>query len=402
MMKFFTTLSFILFFRFPSPAQQKKAIAGKKIYTQKPLLKSTTKKTLNFSDLTTSGNVEKPFNFDGQWKGGFTDNSSGFIGYGNDNIDYVLELECSGSIVTGYSYTYFTGGPKRYYTICKLKGTLNKATKEIVVTESERTKYNTPPEFRNCFQTHKLKYSKDTGDVETLHGMWIPAPNQQGDCGFGETTLTRRLLKKIPLLSSSKALVATSQKNTPFSDMNRPAPQSVTVKQRSTLQNQNKKIVPNGKSPVAKNNNIAKNDTRIIDKIPLINSQPKEGNEIAPPKINFEKRINNLLKTIEIEQDTFRVQLYDNGEIDGDSVSVFFNGALLVSHKRLSDKPITLTLTLNKNVSDNELTMYAENLGAIPPNTALMIVTDGDKRYEVRITSDTERNGTIDFEHKPR
>jgi hypothetical protein len=50
--------------------------------------------------------------------------------------------------------------------------------------------------------------------------------------------------------------------------------------------------------------------------------------------------------------------------------------------------------------SDNELTMFAENLGSIPPNTALMIVNDGDKRYEVRITSDTQKNGTIAFVHK--
>ena len=257
-MKFFTTLWFLLFFCSTIPAQQKKVIAGKKTYTQKSPLKSSTKKPLNFSDLTTAGNVEKPFGFDGQWKGSFTDNSSGFIGYGNDNIDYVLELECSGSTVSGYSYTYFTGGPKRYYTICKLRGTLNKATKEIVVTEYERTKYNTPPEFRNCFQTHKLKYSKDTGDVETLHGMWIPAPNQQGDCGFGETTLTRRLLKTIPLLNPSKPLVATSQKYTPFRDMNRPATQSVNIKQKSTVQNPNKKIVPNVKSQAEKNNTIAK------------------------------------------------------------------------------------------------------------------------------------------------
>jgi len=30
--------------------------------------------------------------FDGQWRGGFTDNSSSFIGFGDDRIDYVLEL----------------------------------------------------------------------------------------------------------------------------------------------------------------------------------------------------------------------------------------------------------------------------------------------------------------------
>jgi hypothetical protein len=44
--------------------------------------------------------------------------------------------------------------------------------------------------------------------------------------------------------------------------------------------------------------------------------------------------------------------------------------------------------------------MYADNLGAIPPNTALMIVTDGTKRYEVRIESDTEKSGSVVFTHE--
>ena len=50
----------------------------------------------------------------------------------------------------------------------------------------------------------------------------------------------------------------------------------------------------------------------------------------------------------------------------------------------------------------NELIMYADNLGEIPPNTALMIVTDGDNRYEVRITSDLQKSGTIRFVRKPK
>ena len=65
----------------------------------------------------------------------------------------------------------------------------------------------------------------------------------------------------------------------------------------------------------------------------------------------------------------------------------------------LSTKPISLTLALNENVKENIITMYADNLGSIPPNTALMIVTDGDKRYEVRISSDTEKSGSVIFEH---
>ncbi|MEO6329623.1 MAG: hypothetical protein ABIO55_11850 [Ginsengibacter sp.] len=339
--------------------------------------------------------------FDGQWKGGFTDNSSGFVGFGGDKIDYVLELECHGSNITGYSYTYFMGGAKRYYTICKLKGTLYRSTKEIVVTEFERTKYNTPPDFRNCFQTHRLRYVKDSSDVEILEGSWMPAPHQSPGCGFGKTTLTKRLMKNLPVISNT--MPSTAKKNTPYKDLNK-GHQSppLALKQKTSGKEENKKPLTSAK-PIQKND-VAKNDkeTEVKNTIPIIIPEIKMENRAISPLSNFEKRTKSVLRTIEIQEDSFRVQLYDNGEIDGDSVSVFYNGSLLVSHKGLSDKPITLSLALDKSSGINELTMYAENLGTIPPNTALLIVTDGNNRYEVRITSDTEKNGTIAFVHKKR
>ena len=94
--------------------------------------------------------------------------------------------------------------------------------------------------------------------------------------------------------------------------------------------------------------------------------------------------------------------LYDNGEIDGDSISLFFNGRLILSHKRLSDKALRLKLDVDANRQINELIMYAENLGTIAPNTALMVVNDGDNRYEVRISSDLQKSGVIRFIHKPK
>jgi hypothetical protein len=39
--------------------------------------------------------------------------------------------------------------------------------------------------------------------------------------------------------------------------------------------------------------------------------------------------------------------------------------------------------------------MVAENLGSIPPNTSLMIVTAGTKRYEVYISSNEQRNAKV-------
>ena len=134
-------------------------------------------------------------NFTGQWKGEFIDKSTSFTGWGGDRCEYVLELECSGNKVSGYSYTYFSDGGKRYYTICKLSGTINKSKKSIEVKETERTKTNVPITIRNCFQIHRLTYFQK-GDELSLEGSWVPVPNQEGDCGYGTTILSRRVLQK--------------------------------------------------------------------------------------------------------------------------------------------------------------------------------------------------------------
>lgn len=350
----------------------------------------------------------KAQNFNGQWKGSFVDNSVSFMGIASEKIDYVLELECSGTDVSGYSYTYFTEGGKRYYTICKLHGTINRATKEIVVTEFERAKYNTPPDFSNCFQTHRLKYLKQNSDTETLQGSWVPAPNQSGNCGYGRTILTRAVVKRNPVVTKNISPALSPKKNQPFRDMNRQRQKPVAHHTRPANKPQ-PKINKTPQPPLVKNNSTIKKQTPAIEKKDTVVHQPVTVNKPAPKKeekavasdIKFEKRINSILKTIPIKNETFTVDFYDNGEIDGDSISVFFNGKLMLSHKRLSDKPISLTLTVDPNREVNELVMYAENLGTIPPNTALMIVHDGDNRYESRIESDLGRNGTIRFSYKP-
>jgi len=41
--------------------------------------------------------------------------------------------------------------------------------------------------------------------------------------------------------------------------------------------------------------------------------------------------------------------------------------------------------------------MVAENLGDIPPNTALLIITAGNKRYSLYLTSTEKKNAQVRF-----
>jgi hypothetical protein len=342
-----------------------------------------------FAQHTTSHKKNSEVNFNGQWKGGFDETTYGYSGLGGSHLTYVLELQTEGTRVSGYSYTYFNEFGKKYYTICRLTGLLNRVTNEITVTEVERTKFNTPPDFVNCFQTHRLHYEKEGDDTEVLRGTWIPAPNQGKGCGKGTTLLARRIVNKLPMgiKPNRKAEIAKS----PQKRVTPNKPSKVSPKKTSpAIVKKDQAEKPKQKLP-----SLAKDSPG--DEKSIISPEIK--NITAAPKKRFENRRKDIVKTIVINQPTFRLDFYDNGEIDGDSISVFYNEKLVLSHKKLTDKPISLTLSLDEGARENIVTMYAENLGTIPPNTALMIVTDGNKRYEVRITSDTEKSGSVIFVH---
>jgi hypothetical protein len=342
--------------------------------------------------------VSKAQNFTGQWKGTFTDKSSSFSGWGGDKCDYVLELEVSNNVVSGYSYTYFFDGGKKYFTICRLTGKVNTKSKYVEVTEVERTKTNVPLNINNCFQVHKLTYFKK-GTELSLEGSWVPAPNQSGDCGYGVTALSKReLITSLPNFNKS-TVRADKPKKTIASKPKTTAPITTKVVPKPKINNTvTTTITPNATNPSLKKNVITKEETKKTS--PTVST----GKIITPatPNVNFAKRETTVLKTIEIENETFKVDLYDNGEVDGDSISLFFNNKLLLSHKKLDTKPISLTLNVDEKKGVNELVMYAENLGEIAPNTALMVVTDGPHRYEVRIASDLQKSGVIRFIHKPK
>jgi len=114
----------------------------------------------------------------------------------------------------------------------------------------------------------------------------------------------------------------------------------------------------------------------------------------------FKEREKVVAEELTVETDSIKVDFYDNGEIDGDSISVFLNDKLIAFNRILSTRSVHFDIPLDSTKEINEITMFADNLGAIPPNTALMIVNDGKKRYEVRLTSNLEKSATIRIKKK--
>jgi hypothetical protein len=127
----------------------------------------------------------------------------------------------------------------------------------------------------------------------------------------------------------------------------------------------------------------------------------EETKENKEKKQEFRNRQKNYLKEIEVQNKQLKIEFYDNGAIDNDSISVFFNNNLVVPKSMLQHKAIEINITLNTQLPYNELSIFAESLGTIPPNTTAVIIYDGKKRYEILITSDFQKNGTIKLIYKP-
>lgn len=119
------------------------------------------------------------------------------------------------------------------------------------------------------------------------------------------------------------------------------------------------------------------------------------------PKVNqFNKRSTVVKNEITVNSDSVRITFYDNGTVDGDTISVFYNKIPILTRQGLNTEGINVYVMLDPATEVHEISMFAENLGSMPPNSALMVVHDGIERYEVFMTSTLSSNGTVRLRKK--
>ena len=122
---------------------------------------------------------------------------------------------------------------------------------------------------------------------------------------------------------------------------------------------------------------------------------------ISAPKMMIEKRKAEPVqaKSFDIYEDSVTLSLYDNGEIDGDVVSLLLNDVPIATQVALSEKPFKITIPVMRD-QVNRLELYAESLGKTPPNTGLVVVNTGTQRYQIFFSASLQQNAVVYLERK--
>lgn len=146
---------------------------------------------------------------------------------------------------------------------------------------------------------------------------------------------------------------------------------------------------------------VLKEEEPVVQKDTLVKAHAEPETILNSPETEaLQQRNKAIVKEISAVNNRLRLELYDNGQIDYDSVSLFLNNRQILPKTMLTHKAIKLFIDLDPALETNEISMFAENLGQIPPNTAAMIIYDGTTRYEAILTSDLKKNATIRIRRK--
>jgi len=328
-----------------------------------------------------------------------------FITDDGDQYRFEVQMEQSNNTLSGVTYSY---REKQFYGKCTMTGNFSNSSGNALIQEIKTIEVKMSLANVACIQKCRLTYAK-SGKEEFLEGTFssviertdsLGGRRKGDDCGGG-----KMILRKV-ITSDFYVEPFLRKKNTPINN-NPPLVKTNPVTNNSTTKtttkppptNQNK----NNPANTNKNTVLVKPKTDSV-KVEVDPIQPGDKKDLTIRSNNktpdiLKKRENSLVQTLTINSENVIVKLYDNGEIDDDTISVYLDSKLILSNKRLSAAAITVNLKMDESNPDHELIMVAENMGRIPPNTSLMIVTAGDQRFEVRITSTEQKNAMVRFKY---
>ena len=272
--------------------------------------------------------------------------------------NYELALSEYRDKITGYSYTTFVVNDTFYYSVKRVHATKNGAT---LIVEDDKMLVNNFPESpaKGVKQINTIPLiEKDT--VRSVNGKWETTQTKKYYVLHGAVDMRR------DEDSTHSALIAhLKELKIIASPSTKAAPESVKIKAEK-------------------------------DKVKKEPSKQKSTAIVPEKNFSYDQRKQQIIQTLNIESDSLVLSFYDNGVVDGDVISVYVNDQNVLSNVRLTEAAAKKTINI-KAISgqDITLTLVAENLGTLPPNTGLVIVQDGDKKYQINFSANLQTNAAI-------
>lgn len=343
----------------------------------------------------------------GIWRGHFRSSNSRMLQLlgEEDRYKFEVQLDQKNRKFSGVTYSYKT---TVFYGKATCIGTVNPSTRKVLLEELKIVEVRMAGGDA-CIMTCFLQYTK-SGDEEFLEGTYTSMNTRDSsNCGKGTLFLRKVstsdffkepfIVKREKELEKKRSAPPVTRKPSEKPDVVTSKPNNGTVtKPRTTPAPTPKKTEP---PVVAKKSNDGPAESSSRQTPVRIDSSGRKATVKRPtipvPKV-IASRANELVKTIDVSEGKILVNLYDNGTIDNDTVSVYVNNRLMISKQRLTASPLVLSFDINEEEPEVELVMVAENLGEIPPNTSLMVVKAEGKQYEVRITSNEQKNAVVRFQ----
>jgi hypothetical protein len=232
---------------------------------------------------------------------------------------------------------------------------------------------------------YRLTYEKTEG-VHYLRGFITTAGSENNILGFADADrLTlRRVMKRVDTTEFMKDIMGIKNKQ--------PVKPLVKAKKDSI-----KVSTPLVKKKTEEKSAAEKIKTETVIQQPNIGIPVKTDSRMLMAK---QKRFSDTLSKIVSTDRNISISIFDNGQVDGDTITVFYNNQVILANHFVSATPFKLNFTLDKDQSRHEITVIANSLGSIPPNTAVLIIDAGDKKYRLSASSDMNRNALIVIDYK--
>ncbi|HRI26191.1 MAG TPA: hypothetical protein PLZ45_16050 [Ferruginibacter sp.] len=269
-----------------------------------------------------------------------------------------IQIYQSGRNLSGYSFTF---KDTSRFVLYDMYGKRDKKKQMISIREAGYAYFILPPGFLPCEKAFELKYYK-IGKTQYLSGRWSGRGNDT-TCFPGEELLV--VLQKIRRPEYPIEHFVQKKMTDYFL---RKIPEQDTL----SLQEPEKPVT----------------------------AETVPGIPASPDSLPRDRKL-EIQQILKVTDSIVHVSLYDNAIIDDDTVSVFVDKKPVLLKERISAQPLTFQLAITEPGRPMEIIMQAENLGSIPPNTAIMIVQAGDKRYEVRLSSSLEKHAVVILTYDP-